>query len=190
MSLIQPGHLLVYECTDSKTFDVYGFQIQNVEDGLTFGVALISALHPVEDYAPKTRLTCTEDALEAGRALILPSRGALVAGADTLSDGDTVEDRTPPFLLSRALYARLVSGERVELELSGATVELTEADEHALDSDARAAVERFAAHSRDVLIARGDGATLVTARDASYPVLVHLAWGGERCLSLQRVLEG
>jgi hypothetical protein len=190
MSIIKPGHILIYECAIFDVCDVYGFLIQNVEDGLTFGSALVCDQSPVDEYTPETTMTCAEEALEAGRGPVIASQGMLTAGDDRFPDGDTTEDYTPPFLLARALYARLASGERVQLALPGSTAEIAVADEHALDSNARAAVTRFAAYSRDVLIARGDGVTLVVARDASWPVLVHLAYAGKCYQSFQRVFEG
>lgn len=190
MSIIKTGHILIYECADFDVCDVYGFQIQNIEDGLTFGSAFVSEYSPVDEYTPETTMTCSEDALEAGRGPVIPSQGTLAAGDDWFPDGDTTEDYTPPFLLARSLYARLASGERVDLVLPGVTAEIAEADERALDSDARGAIDRFAAYSRDVLIARGDGVTLVVARDASHPVLIHLAHSGECYQSFQRVFEG
>lgn len=195
MSLIKPHSLLVYEIADFDACDSYGFLIQNVEDGLTFGSAFVSERRPVSEYTPSISVTCAEDALEAGDAPLMLSQGAVMAADRELHDGASTDTHTPPFMISRTLYARLVSGERVTLNLFDVAYEfaLAEDEEAALDEEeameegVRASIEVAGVES--LVVTTGDGDLLVVARDATHPAILYMRWDGECYAMLTAVHE-
>jgi hypothetical protein len=187
-TLIKLGSSLVYEIANFDLVAQYAFIVKSVGDGMGFEAGQLSKGAPLAEFNPTLLITCSEEAVEAGKGPVLMHRGKASAGEeDLVGEQVFVQAHTPPFLLARSLYARLASGERVELEIGDQLHELAEEELRVLDRDDEAykAIKRFGG---EVLVATGgdDGSVLVVARDSACPLIVFMEWEGECHVSYLR----
>jgi hypothetical protein len=192
MSLLKSGSMFLYEIANFDLVAKYAFLIKSVGDGVSFETGELVGKTALADFKPSLLITCSEEALEAGKGPVLMHRGQASAGEEGLAGEQVfVQAHTPPFMLSRTLYTRLASGERIELFVGDQAHELAEEDARVLDRDDEAykAIKRFGG---EVIVATGgdDGSLLVVARSSESPLIIFLEWDGECHVSYLRCEEG
>jgi len=168
------GTVLGYHSADYDAEDTYRYRVLSTSDGFTVQIDMTDEEDEDDEPGAPERvgiLRFTEQALRAASEPVVVAQGST-----DLDDVDApISGRSPPCLLGRELFARLVAGETIEythpwngepgaLQAAGEVqARMLEID----DNDRPAPVRVFA----------GEAGTLVVLDDASWPLVIDYETG-------------
>ncbi len=107
----RPGLVMTYDSADYDAADSYRMRVIEAENGLVLQVDMLGSAEEEERSKPERVgvLRFTPRALEQSEQMVILSQGST-----DLEDGESpIEDRLPPCMLGRAMFATLAAGEEV-----------------------------------------------------------------------------
>ncbi len=174
---LQPGRVLHVELGDHDALDPYTFRVDGVTDGLL--------VHWQMDEADDGDLHFTEAALGDARGFSCLSQGNVDFAVDS-DDPARVQRSTPPFLLSREVFAALkVAPVMIYLPSMGEAVEFTLGA-----SGTREITVLGETRSVPVIGAANERADMLVLDDPGFPLVLERSEWGEETVRFIEITAG